>query len=183
MIQAQAEPPGCEPRLPQHVPRAEPDFPRLSSLSRLLACHLTVPVDLCELHSLLSIRWAEESGRVLRSARYPCSIQARTAPPGCQTRLPQSPRSDPVARDFFCSSWWASLSGNFRCLPDSSLAPCGPGRFRGLADTTFFSLRPMSSGRVLGMHAPLSLAVRQNPRDACLERPDPVVALIAEPFA
>jgi hypothetical protein len=112
---------------------------------------------------MLSIRWAEESGRVLRSARYPCSIQARTVPPGCQARLPQS-SSHSVARSFFCVPGWASLSGGFRQPSDPSLSPCGSGRFCGLTDTTFFSLRPMSSGRVLGMHAPLPLAVRQNPR-------------------
>jgi hypothetical protein len=131
---------------------------------------------------MLSIRWAEESGRVLRSARYPCSIQARTVPPGCQARLPQS-SSHSVARSFFCVPGWASLSGGFRQPSDSSLSPCGPGRFCGLTDTTFFSLRPMSSGRVLGMHAPLPLAVRQNPRTLIFLRPEPVVALISEPFA
>lgn len=167
---------------PTRFPRAEPDFPRLSSLSALLACHLTVPVDLCELHSLLSIRWAEESGRVLGLHATPARFRPGQCPLVATPGFRSSPRSTPVAGDFFCSFRRACLLGSFRTPPDSSLSPYGPERFCGLADTTFCSLGPMSSGRVLGMHAPLPLAVRQNPRTP-VSRPDPVVAPIAGPFA
>jgi len=157
---------------PTRFPRVDFQFYAILIASHRLARHLTVPVALCELHSLASDSLRPcEFGRVLGLHATPVSFWPSQRP---LVTLPG-----------FCffSFWSARLSVDFRHFPSRRFHLADPRRFADF--TTPLSIR---FGRCRPTACwvctpPLSLSVGQNPLAANYPRQDPAVALISEPFA
>jgi len=109
---------------------------------------------------LLSIR----SGLRNSAASWVCTLPLSDSGPNSAPWLP------PQASAVLEAKWLLLFVTAGQVFWESFRSPLRPVAFTSRSatilqtfDTTFFSLWPMSSDRVLGVHASLSLAVRQNP--------------------
>jgi hypothetical protein len=138
---------------PTRFPRAETSFRRLSSLSHWLACHLTVPVALCELHSLAFDSLGRVNSTACRVCTLPLSRFGRVSAPWLPYQDSALLEASSCLSLLYVRLGCGVTFCGFSPLSLTSLSPCGSQTICRLSDTTFFLLWSMSSDRVLGMHA------------------------------
>jgi len=174
--------PWLRSQAPTLSPQVELHFPRLSSLSVASLATLRCPWSSVSFFPCFRFTQAVGIRPRPRSARYPCSIQARTAPPGCHARLLQ-PSKHSLPR-LLLNVWLDASFTGFRQLPPRRFHLSGPETIlQTLYDTAFFRFAPASSGRVPGMHAtPVSYGETEPPgrHPSCARTP--LQQLIAELF-